>query len=101
MNWKDYSQLRSKHAFLSPSKFQWLNYTDEKLETVYRNYERIALGTRYHKLAENLIRLAVRVQDTEASFNAFVNDAIGFRMEPEVILFYSTNCYGTADARKL
>ena len=28
----------------------------------------------------------------------YVNDAIGFRMIPEQILFYSDNCFGTADA---
>jgi hypothetical protein len=27
-----------------------------------------------------------------------INDAIGFRMEPEVVLKYSLNCFGTADA---
>ena len=28
----------------------------------------------------------------------FVNDAIGFRMYPEIILYYSINCFGTTDA---
>jgi len=28
----------------------------------------------------------------------YVNDAIGFRMDPEVCLFYSDNCFGHADA---
>ena len=28
----------------------------------------------------------------------YVNDAIGFRMNPETILFYSEYCFGTADA---
>lgn len=28
----------------------------------------------------------------------FVNDAIGYRMNPEQVLFYSPNCFGTADA---
>ena len=27
-----------------------------------------------------------------------VNDAIGFRMDPEMVLYYSENCFGTADA---
>jgi len=98
MIWKDYSQLRAKHAFLSPSRYAWLNYDTEKLVRTYKNQERVRLGTQYHKLAEDLIRLAVRVKDTEASFNAFVNDAIGYRMEPEAVLFYSRNCFGTADA---
>ena len=28
----------------------------------------------------------------------YVNDAIGFKMIPEQILYYSENCFGTADA---
>jgi hypothetical protein len=28
----------------------------------------------------------------------YVNDAIGYRMTPEQILYYSPNCFGTADA---
>ena len=28
----------------------------------------------------------------------YVNDAIGFKMTPEQILYYSPNCFGTADA---
>jgi hypothetical protein len=28
----------------------------------------------------------------------FVNDAIGFKMTPEQVLYYSDNCFGTADA---
>jgi hypothetical protein len=27
-----------------------------------------------------------------------VNDAIGYRMTPEQVLYYSENCFGTADA---
>ena len=28
----------------------------------------------------------------------YVNDAIGFKMTPEQVLFYSENCFGTTDA---
>ena len=28
----------------------------------------------------------------------YVNDAIGYRMTPEQVLYYSDNCFGTADA---
>ena len=28
----------------------------------------------------------------------YVNDAIGFRMQPEQVLFYSSYCFGCADA---
>ena len=30
--------------------------------------------------------------------NTYVNDAIGFRMDTEQVLYYSDNCFGTADA---
>ena len=98
MNWKSYSYLENTHAFLSPSKYHWLNYTSEKLVLTYENYKKIALGTQYHKLAAELITFAVRLPNTSASFNSFVNDAIGFKMKAEVLLFSSDNCYGTADA---
>ena len=98
MNWKDYSHLKGTHAFLSPSKHYWLNYTAEKLVLTYENYKKISLGTKYHKLAEELITLAVRLPNTAATFNSFVNDAIGFKMKAEVVLFHSYNAYGTVDA---
>lgn len=98
MIWKDYSRLVGSHAYLSASRYHWLNYDEEKLQQSFTNYQKVQLGTRMHKLAEDLIKLKVRLPDTEASFNAFVNDAIGFRMESERLLYYSANCYGTADA---
>lgn len=98
MNWKDYSGLSNTHAFLSPSRYYWINYDDEKLLEAFRNHKRAALGTRLHKLAAELITLA-RIQPQNAeSFNMFVNDGIGFGMTPEVLLYYSPRCYGTADA---
>ena len=98
MIWKSYSYLENTHSFLSPSKHYWLNYTPEKLVSTYENYKKIALGTQYHALASMLIKLAVRLPNTPASFNSFVNDAIGFKMKSEVLLFSSNTCYGTADA---
>ena len=98
MIWKSYSHLRDSHAFLSPSKYHWLRYDETKLVDRYRNHSAVILGTRYHKVAEELIRLAIRLPDIPVAINMFVNDAIGFGMSPEVILYYSPNCYGTADS---
>lgn len=98
MNWKQYSHLSDTHAFLSPSRYHWLNYSSEKLIKVYENHKRISLGNKYHALAAKLIELAVRLPKNNAALNSFVNDAIGFRMQPEQVLYYSHNCYGTADA---
>ena len=34
----------------------------------------------------------------KATFNAYVNDAIGYGLDPEVVLYHSENAFGTADA---
>jgi hypothetical protein len=56
-----------------------------------------SLGTRLHAFAAEAIALKQRMPDTSATLNAYVNDAIGFRMTPEVPLFASDNGFGTAD----
>lgn len=98
MNFLEHTHLRGQHSFLSASKYHWTNYSDEKLATVYSNYKATLRGTQLHDLAEQLIRLNVRLPDIESALNMFVNDAIGYRMRPEQPLFYSTNAFGTADA---
>ena len=98
MNWNTHSEVKGTHAFLSPSRPHWVNYPPEKLALAYKNHRQTLLGTQYHELAERCINLAVRLPNTSATINAFVNDAIGFKMSPEVILFYSQNAFGTADA---
>lgn len=55
-------------------------------------------GTEMHKLAHDLIRLGVRLPQSATTLNMYVNDAIGYRMVPEQILYFSDNCFGTADA---
>lgn len=50
-----------------------------------------------HDLAHRMINLGVKLEEKPLTFNMYVNDAIGFRMTSEQILFYSANCYGTAD----
>ena len=51
-----------------------------------------------HALAAEHIRLGMRMPRNRATFNAYVNDAIGYRMTPEQVLFYSVNAFGTSDA---
>lgn len=98
MIWKDHSELKDFHAFLAPSKHAWLNYDEEKLELVYRKEKAKDKGVRLHALAQGLILDGIRLAKTPSSFNQYVNDAIGYKMKPEVTLFYSPNCFGTADA---
>jgi len=45
----------------------------------------------------NLVRLGVKLPKSKKTFNSYVNDAIGYRMTPEQVLFYSMNAFGTAD----
>lgn len=98
MNWNTHYDTNGFHAFLSPSRPSWINYDNARLEEVYRNYSKAALGTRIHELAKELIEMRIRLPQTNASLNMFVNDAIGFAMRPEQVLFYSQNAFGTADA---
>lgn len=98
MKWNSYSYLRDAHAFLGGSKFHWINYDDEKLVESYYKALAVKKGTELHDLAYKLIKMNQKLPRSEQTLNKYVNDAIGFRMKPEQILFYSENCFGTADA---
>lgn len=98
MRFNQHSQLVGKHAFLSASKSSWVNYDEDKLDRVFLANMAAQRGTDLHDLANNLIRLGVRLPETPTTMNLYVNDAIGFRMTPELTLFYSLNAFGTADA---
>lgn len=112
------------HAILSPSKSSWTNYDskDYLFNLLCSSYAQ-EIGTLLHKLAETAIKYKVRIPKIAAkpmitlwllangiprsivdadkyvsNFVAYVNDAIGFDMSPEVVLKYSDNAFGTADA---
>ena len=48
-------------------------------------------------MAHEMIEMGVRLPKTNKTLNLYVNDAIGFKMHTEVVLYYSENCFGTAD----
>lgn len=98
MKWNPHSNLEGLHAFLGASKYSWLNYDDEKLIQTYRNFKAVKLGTELHDIAAQCIRHRIKLAKVKKTLNMYVNDAIGFRMKPEVVLMYSDNCFGTADA---
>lgn len=98
MNFNEHSNLEGLHAFLSPSSYHWLNYDDEKLITTRQNFDAAKLGTRLHALACELILLGQKQPKNRKTLNMYVNDAIGYKMTPEQILYFSENCFGTADA---
>jgi len=126
MNWNTHSNLIGKHALFNPSGYSWLNYnTDDSIDTVFQRYKSqysTTIGTTLHDYAEKRIRYRLRmfksdknnvlmylldrgvpmsVIDMDFLFENlmhYVNDAIGYRMDPEVVLYYSENCFGTTDA---
>lgn len=98
MNWNKHLQLEGQHAFMGASKFHWINYDDAKLIDTFIKTQAVQKGTRLHALAAELIDLKVRLPKSRKTLNMYVNDAIGFRMQPEQVLAYSNNCFGTADA---
>ena len=97
MNFNDHWNLEGQHAFLSASKYHWINYDDEKLALAFSKYMAAQKGTEMHDLAKRLIELGVKLPKSKKTINMYVNDAIGFQMQPEILLYYSDNCFGTCD----
>ena len=122
MIFNKHSELEGNHAILSPSGYSWLNYKNE--EEFFRRFKAAyaqAIGTSIHGLAKELIENKIRLSkgdkkiallhliedgiprsiiepdDWYDTLMAYVNDAIGFRMTPEVPLLYSPNAFGTTD----
>jgi hypothetical protein len=99
VNFNTHSEIEEgSHAFLSPSAYHWLRYDTHKLTHKYEKYLASQRGTKLHALANQLIEMGIMVEKTNATFNAYVNDAIRFGMKSEQPLKYSNNCFGTADA---
>lgn len=98
MLFNTHSNLAGTHAFLSPSNYHWINYDEDKLDRVYTAAMAARRGNEFHAFARDAIRLGVRLPNARKTLNLYVNDAIGYRMVPEQVLYYSQNCYGTADA---
>jgi len=125
MIFNKHSELEGKHAILSPSKHYWLNYDDDGLIKNYISSFATEIGTLVHEYACDRIRykMPMDAENEEAKnsllvfllkhgipFKAidldrifynlvlYVNDAIGYKMESEIVLKYSDLCFGTADA---
>ena len=99
MIWNQHSNLEGQHAFLGASKFHWINYNDDKLAETFKNYKAAERGTELHAFAAQCIKLRQKLKGT-ANLANYVNDAIGYGMTPEVVLYYSEYCFGTTDAIK-
>ena len=98
MKWNNHYNLVGKHAVFGASKSSWLNYDDTKMIESFNNAKACERGTKLHAWAKDTIDLGLKQAKTKNTLNAYVNDAIGFGMSTEVLLYYSEYFFGTADA---
>ena len=98
MNFEKHSNLEGLHAPFSASQSSWLRYDDDKAIEVYLNKQASVVGTKLHEWAKNTIDLGIKQPRSKKTLYAYVNDAIGFKMSTEVVLYYSNRFFGTADA---
>lgn len=98
MKFNDHHKLEGKHAIFSASQPAWLRYDEEKLVTVFNNLKAKEQGTKLHAWAKETIDLGIKQPKSKKTIYSYVNDAIGFGMDTEVVLYYSERFFGTADA---
>lgn len=98
MVFNKHENLEGLHAPFGASKSSWLRYTDEKALEVYKNLRAAEKGTLLHAWAKSTIDLGIKQPRSKKTIYAYVNDAIGFQMSTEVVLFYSPYFFGTADS---
>ena len=125
MNFNPHSELRGRHAVFAPSLPFWMNDTQEEAIQRYCSSFSTIVGTAIHSLAERHIKYSIKlgrsdkkyipmalldakipaavvdrlpIDDIFANLALYVNDCIGFRMTPEVVLYYSDILFGTSDA---
>ncbi len=100
MLWNNHSREvpEGAHALFGASNYHWTNYDIEKLEETYQNLLAKEEGTLTHAFAATCIARRQKLESSTATLNQYVNDAIGFKMDPEVPLYYSENFFGTTDA---
>ena len=122
MIWNNHKELEGKHAFLGASNYHWIGWNDQTFQEHYYNQYATQAGTAIHKLAHDCIVSRIRIgkhdknlvdmtlyhayvpldccdsSDFLNNLIPFVNDAIGFHMSSEVILYYNPECFGTTDA---
>jgi hypothetical protein len=124
MLWRDHSKEvpSGAHALLSASKYSWLNDDENDIFERYKRSFAATLGTVVHEFASKMIKNKIRLSknDNHAillylldnnvprfcidmptiidNLRPFINDAIGFDMESEQVLYYSEYCFGTCDA---
>lgn len=125
MTFTKHSDKVGKHAMLSPSSWRWVRDTpDELIKRLASQYMPV-IGTNLHEIACKHIKYCIKMNkydrknvllellakgvpsiildalDFDLIFEnlmLYVNDCIGFKMTPEVVLMYSDNMWGSTDA---
>ncbi len=97
MRFNKHLRLQGAHAFLSPSSYHWVNYTPDRLIERWTAAQASAYGVVQHEYAKREID-AGRLSDISGIIGLYINDCIEHKMQTEQMLFYSENCFGTADA---
>ena len=98
MIYNKHLNLEGLHAPFSASQSAWLRYDDDKAVEVFENKKSAEMGTRIHAWAKETIDLGIKQPRSNKTLYAYVNDAIGYKMSTEVVLYYSDYFFGTADA---
>ena len=98
MEFIKHPSLAGKHALFSASQSQWLRYSDDKLIAKRDEMTAQERGTKLHEWAKMSIDLCIKQPRSKKTLYAYVNDAIGFKMDTEVVLYYSDRFFGTDDA---
>ena len=96
MRFNKHLNLQGEHAFLSPSQHHWIHYTPDKLVQRWTAAQAAAYGTLQHEYAHREIE-GGRLSGLVGTIGQYINDAIKYTMICEQILYYSENCFGTAD----
>ena len=91
-------KLEGLHAPFSASQSSWLRYDDDKIIDSYLTKKATEMGTILHKWAKDTIDLGIKQPRSNKTIYSYVNDAIGYQLSTEVVLFYSERFFGTADA---
>lgn len=97
MQFERHLKLEGLHAPFSPSQSSWLRYDEKKAITVLENMKAKERGTRLHAWVQETIDLGIKQPRTKNTIYMYVNDAIGYNMSTEVILYFSDRFFGTAD----
>lgn len=98
MQFNSHKNLEGLHAPFSPSQPAWLRYSDDKAVEYMTNKQAAEMGTILHAWAKQTIDLGIKQPKSKKTLYAYVNDAIGYKMSTEVVLYYSPRFFGTADA---